>query len=254
MTEPRVLIYDIEVSPDLGWVWRKYQADVIEIDQDWYMLSFAYKWLGEKTVKSFALPDFKLYDKDPTNDRDLCMELWMLMDEADIVVAHNGNRYDQVKSNARFLVHGFDPPSPYREVDTLKVARNRFKFTANNLDELCRQLNIGRKAAHTGFKTWKGCMTGDPKSWATMVRYNKQDVRMLEELYLKLLPYMTNHPNMAVISGRPNACPKCNSEEGMMSRGTKSSAVTSLRQYQCKACGAYSSSRLPERVSRPNYK
>ena len=255
MSEPRILVYDIENSPSLGWVWQKYQTDVVEFKEDWYLLCFAYKWLGGKTVKTVALPDFPLYKREPENDYHVASELWHLFNEADIVVAHNGNRFDQAKARARFLVHGFEPHTPFREIDTLQVARKRFNFTANNLDELCRQLGIGRKEYTGGIDTWLGCMRGDTKSWATMLKYNKRDVAMLEELYLRFRPWMENHPNIALISGRPSACPKCGSEEGMVLRKHRRiNTVTAADVYQCKACGGYSTARVTDGSPKPNYK
>ena len=256
MAEPRILIYDIENTPGLGWVWEKYKTNVIEFDQDWQMLCFAYKWLGDKKIHTVALPDFAGYKPgmDRMNDYGVAAELWHLYDKADIVVAHNGNHFDQAKARARMLVHGFPPPSPFREVDTLQVARKLFKFSANSLDELCRQLKIGRKEATAGFHTWKGCINGDPGEWARMLRYNKNDVRMLEELYLRMLPWMPSHPNLAVVSGRPELCPKCGSDKGMIIRNTyKTYGVTRSRNYQCKNCGGYSTARVNERTL-PRYK
>jgi hypothetical protein len=231
------MVYDIENAPSLGWVWSKYQTDVVEFEQDWFLLSYAYKWLGEQKVHSVSLPDFSGYARDRTDDRRLARSLWEKFDEADIVVAHNGNRFDQAKARARFLVHGFEPPSPFKEVDTLQVARRHFNFTSNALDDLCRQLGIGCKVAHYGFRTWKGCMSGDPKAWALLNKYNRQDVRMLEELYLRLLPWIDGHPNMALIADKPNACPKCGSLRPMKSNGWKYANVTKKQAWRCRDCG-----------------
>jgi len=134
--------------------------------------------------------------------------------KADIVIAHNGIAFDTRKIQARMLFHGLNPPSPYREVDTLKIARKHFSFTSNRLDDLCQTLGIGRKLATGGFDTWLGCMRGDPKAWAKMTRYNKRDVKLLVALYKKLLPWTTVHPNLATISGAAGEmCPKCGSNK-----------------------------------------
>lgn len=250
-----MLVFDIETSPALGWIWQLHQTDVIEVEQQWFILSFAYRWLGEKTVHSVALPDFpKRYKRDPEDDYEVVSALWHLFNEADIVVSHNGLRFDQPRARARFLVHNFDPPTPFREIDTLQVARKKFNFLSNRLDALCRQLGIGGKAGHAGFATWRGCMKGDPKAWATMVRYNKRDVEMLEELYLRLRPWIDNHPNLAVIENRPEACPKCGAEGQMQARGSyKVNAVTRNKRWQCQSCGGFSHTRLAEKVERPRF-
>jgi hypothetical protein len=146
------------------------------------------------------------------------------------------------------IIHGFDPPSPYKEVDTLKLARKHFAFTSNRLGDLCNTLGIGTKEETGGFKTWKGCLNGDEKAWATMKKYNKHDVVILEELYLKLRPWATTMPNLATMAGRPDACPKCGSQAGMMIRGYRHTAVSRKVTLQCKSCKGYSSSRATERM------
>jgi len=173
-------------------------------------LSFAYKWLGEKKIHVHALPDYPAYKRDKECDSDLTAQLWELFDRADIVVAHNGDRFDIRKSNARFLAHGFIPPSPYKSVDTLKLAKKHFRFDSNKLDDLGKYLGVGRKLPHTGPHLWFGCMGGDPKAWALMRRYNAQDVALLERVYLKLRPWATTHPNLSHYS-RLDVCPVCQS-------------------------------------------
>lgn len=237
--KPKIVFIDIETSPSLGWVWGVWEQNVLEVEQDWFMLSFAVKWNDSKT-KVYALPDYRGYKKNKTNDRLLVLELWNILNSADIVVAHNADAFDIKKANARFLVHGLQPPAPYKTVDTLKLARSKFKFDSNRLDDLARYLGIGRKLATHGKKTWLGCMEGDEKSWRTMVRYNKQDVDLLYELYMRLRPWATNHPNLGLIKDRPNTCPICGSIGKMQARGYLYTRTSKRRRYQCTHCGGWS--------------
>ena len=50
--------------------------------------------------------------------------------EANVVIAHNGVRFDTKKVRARMLVHGMLPPTPFKQVDTLQIARSEFGFTS----------------------------------------------------------------------------------------------------------------------------
>ena len=134
-------------------------------------------------------------------------------------------------------VHGLEPPTGFKEVDTLQVARKQFKFTSNRLDDLCRVLGIGEKHETGGFSTWEGCMEGDEKAWRKMKTYNRHDVILLEALYLRLLPWMTNHPNMAVMSDKPDACPKCGARQSQIqSRGWRYYQLTKRRAFRCAMC------------------
>lgn len=54
MPVPRVAFYDIETAPTRGWVWRNYEDNLIATDKDWYMLSFAVRWMGEKKIRTYA--------------------------------------------------------------------------------------------------------------------------------------------------------------------------------------------------------
>lgn len=236
---PRIALFDIETAPSLGYVWAKWQTDVIDFRSDWYILSFAYKWLDNKKITTRALPDFPLYGKDRENDRELLVELWKVFDEADVIVGHNSDKFDIRKAYARFLVHGLAPPSPYKTVDTLKLARKHFKFDSNRLDDLGRYLGVGRKVANTGKHLWFGCMSGDTKSWATMRRYNARDVELLERVYLKLRPWTTTHPNLAHLS-HTDICGVCQSSK-IQHRGWNHSRTGKRARIQCTDCGAWGS-------------
>lgn len=242
----RVLLYDIETSPNLGYVWGKWQQDVVKFESEWILLSFAWKWLGESKTHVLTLPDFDLYETDPTDDRELVTKLWELFNEADIVIAHNGDRFDQKKSNARFLAHGMTPPSPYRTVDTLKVAKRNFSFNSMRLGDLGKMLGLGVKAETGGFETWLGCMRGDKRAWNKMARYNKQDVVLLEKIYLALRPWAQTHPGMNLLNGDMEACPKCGGGP-MIRQGIRHTQTGTYQRFQCTSCGGWSRSRLAEK-------
>ena len=163
--KPKILLFDEETAPSLGHyfdLWK--EGNILDTVADWYMLCFAYKFLGDKKVSSYALPDFPGYKPGSEDDRALIKKLWELLNEADVVIAHNGDKFDIRKANARFAYYNLPPPSPYKTIDTLKIARRYFAFTSNKLDSLGDHLGYGRKLVHTGFHLWKGCMSGDPKS------------------------------------------------------------------------------------------
>lgn len=189
----KTLLYDIETMANRAYVWGKYEQDVIAYEQEGYMLSFSAKWLDGKQITR-GLPDYKGYKPGKPDDLLLLLELHKLISEADIVIAHNGDRFDIRKMNARFIYHGLNPPAPYKSVDTLKVAKKYFAFNSNKLDDLGAFLGVGRKVKHPGFDLWLGCEAGDTASWNLMKRYNKQDVILLEEVYKKLRPWHTGHP------------------------------------------------------------
>lgn len=235
----RTLIYDIETAPIVGTTWGKYEQNLIWSIQDWYMLCFAYKWLGERKTYIVSQTDFKDYKPGSSDDKKVIQKLWELFNEADIIVAHNGNSFDAKKARARMIYHGFTPPAPYKQIDTKLVARRYFSFTSNKLDDLGEHLKVGRKLPTGGYELWRDCMNGDKKAWKKMMTYNKQDVILLEKIYVKLRPWMENHPSISVMDGRPKSCNNCGSER--MHRHTKKtfSKTGWKMQYKCYDCGAY---------------
>jgi len=246
----KVLFYDIETAPNLSYVWGHYQQDVIAHEREWYMLCFAWRWGHQKRVNACALPDFeKTYAEDPENDYHVVKKLHELFDEADVLVAHNGDAFDYKKANARFVKHGLGPTSPVNSVDTLKVARKYFKFTTNHLNSLGKFLDIGVKTDTGGFKTWAGCMRGDPAAWKIMVKYNKQDIHLLYDVYMALRPWMTNHPNSNMYT-KIDGCPTCGSSN-VMRRGYKVTKTMRYVQIQCQTCSSYSRMRLADKRNGP---
>jgi RNase_H superfamily len=246
-TSPKILLFDVENAPTRGWVWNNYQDNLIKTDHDWYLLSFAYKWAHENSVKICALPDYSRYKRNKEDDRELCRDLWKVFDEADIVIAHNCDRFDVRKANARFLVHGMKPPSGYKTIDTLKVARRYFKFNSNKLNDLGAYLGLGEKLPHTGAHLWFGCMEGDIDSWELMKRYNIQDVRLLEKVYYRMRPWITNHPNLNLYTFS-EGCPKCRSQH-VQKRGFEMRLTTKRQRYQCQDCGGWFSAGPPIKKS-----
>jgi uncharacterized protein YprB with RNaseH-like and TPR domain len=178
----RILIVDIETAPNSAYVWRFFKENVgaKQVIQNSYMLSYAAKWLGEKEI----------FYEDLSNQHEAQMlnTLHPLLDEADIVVAHNGDGFDLPHIQGRFLMHNIKPPAPYKQVDTVKVARKEFNFPSNSLEYLSNVLDLAiKKGQHKkfpGFELWLGVLRNDPEAWAEMREYNIDDILVLEQLYL----------------------------------------------------------------------
>lgn len=235
MSKPKVLFFDIETAPNLAYVWGKYEQDVIAFKSEWHLLSVAYKWLGDSKVHCDTIQGSK-------SDKKLAKKLRDLFDEADVIIAHNGDAFDIKKARARFAFHGLKPPSQFATVDTCKIAKRYFNFTSNRLNDLGQYLKVGQKVKHTGFDLWLGCMQNKRLSWELMKMYNKQDVVLLEKVYQKLLPWMDRHPNMALLQDK-EGCPKCGSEK-IVKDGVRANSSTMQQQWHCKSCKGYFLTRL----------
>lgn len=195
------------------------------------MLCFAAKWYGGK--RTFYKSEFH------DGKGDMLGHLWDLLDEADAVVHYNGASFDVKHVNREFLLAGLAPPSPYAQIDLWRTVRSRFKFMSNKLDSVAGELGIGHKVAHEGFGLWKKCLAGDAKAWGRMRRYNVGDVRLTEDLYTRLRPWIKGHPSGNLVDGTGHVCPTCGSSN-LHKRGFHRTSVSSTQRYQCNECMSYS--------------
>lgn len=190
---PRILVIDIELSPLLVYTWGLHDQTVSlnQVVKDWHIMAVCAKWLDEDKV--FYMDQRN--KKNMADDKELCQEVWKLLDQADIVVGQNSKSFDIKKLNARFAIHDIDSPSSYKHQDTLCMARKHFGFTSNKLEYLTAQLNTKYKkldhAAFPGLELWKQCLAGNIAAWREMKIYNLHDVLSTQELYTKLRKWDT---------------------------------------------------------------
>lgn len=246
--EPKVLLLDIETSPSLGYVWAKWETNVIEFKEEWFVLSFSAKWLGGKQITR-GLCDYDNYENDLHSDVNIIKELWNLFDEADVIIAHNGDQFDIKKIQARFSYYQLPPPTPFKTIDTKKVAKKYFSFNSNSLNDLGVTLGYGKKEKHDGFETWTGCMAGDKAAWKVMKKYNAKDVVLLEKVYLHFLPWISNHPNIGAYVGKA-VCPNCGSVH-LQSRGWAITSTCKYKRLQCMDCAKWSRDNVNVQIEKP---
>lgn len=236
LAPPKIAIFDIETGPSLGYYWGKpWETNIVGVKSPWSMLCFSYKWFGEHKIYTHSLREYPHYQKDLLNDHRLIKDLWQVFNEAEILIAHNGDRFDIRKTNAKFIEHGMKPPRDYKTIDTLKIARRYFQFDSNKLNDLAQFLKIGKKLPTTGFDLWRRCMGGDEAAWNIMERYNRRDIRLLEDVYLKLRPYAASHPNLELYT-ESGCCPVCQSAS-LQGNGIRVTIGRKYRRYRCTNCG-----------------
>jgi len=241
-----IILYDIETSYTVSATWGLYDQNVAKVLREPFIISIAHKLLGEKKTRVISIADFPLYKKDKFNDRDLVIYIHKLFSNVKISVAHNGNSFDYKWINGRFAVHGLKPIPPIKNIDTLLVSRNKFKFNSNRLNDLGKYFNLGEKIQTGGIDLWYKCIElGDKKSWSLMKKYNTQDVVLLEKVYLKLLPYITNHPNIGLMNQEIHSCPNCGSNN-IQKRGFSYSRIGEYQRWQCQDCSSWHQSLLSD--------
>jgi hypothetical protein len=82
-------------------------------------------------------------------------------------------------------------------------------------------------------------MEGDAEAMKKMVEYNEQDVKLLEEVFLKLRPYFRGAQNIGIyIADDVASCPTCGSENlDWEDGGEYITQVNRYKAFRCKCCG-----------------
>lgn len=237
-TAPKVLLFDTENAPNIASVFRVWQQNIhpVQLLSDWYMLSWSAKWLNDSTVMGDIVTSKESVKED---DKRISLSLHKLINEADVIIAHN-TAFDIPIMNTRFLMNDIMRPSPYQSICTLQTARKQFNFTHNKLDFLADRLGVPHKKLETSHQLWLDCRNGDQKALDNMLTYNKMDVTVLEEVYLRIRGWIKNHPNFNLYVDSPDkSCSTCLSEN-LKPNGFYTTTVNRYQAYQCQDCGAFS--------------
>lgn len=239
MNAPRILCFDIETAPLTVYSWGLYDQNLglNQIKSDWHLLAWAAKWYGDSADKTIYMDNSKA--RNVQDDRQLVQGLHNLLDEADIVIAQNGDKFDIKKFNARAAIHGLPPVRPFKSTDTLKESRKVFSFTSHSLEYMSQALNTKYKKLkhdkYPGFELWKAVLSGDQKAWAEMKTYCIHDVLATEELYQKIQGWIKTQ-NLATFFDDAQVRCRCGSAN-VFKKGFVHTDTGKFQGYKCKDCG-----------------
>lgn len=224
----KILYIDIETSPNLAHVWGLWNQNVglSQLRESSVMMCFAAKWRGKPKVSFYR-------------GEGMVEAAHALLDEADVVVYYNGDRFDRPILNKEFLLAGMTPPAPYKTIDLLKAVKSQFRFPSNKLDYVSGVLGFGGKEHHEGHMLWVKCIAGDTTAWKTMQKYNKKDVTLLEDVHDRLLPWLPAPPNVGLYLDTD--CPRC-PQGDLERRGWAYTGLGRFQRFRCRNCGGWSKS------------
>jgi DNA polymerase elongation subunit (family B) len=235
---PKILLFDIETLPLEAYVWSLWQDSVglNMVKEDWSVLGWCAKWYGEEEVFYADVGG----QRNLRDDKKILKQLHKLLDEADIVVGHNSDAFDVKKVNARFALHGMQPPSSYKRMDTKKLAKKHFKFTSNKLayltDNLCKRYKKLSHGKFPGFKMWEECLKRNKEAYKELKEYNIYDVLSLEELFSIMLPWESASLFDAYGHADDNQC-TCGNKT-FKKCGFQYTTTGKFQKHKCKNCGA----------------
>lgn len=230
---PRVLSWDIETAPNVVTAHSLFNdrgLPTSAIMREKYIICGAWKVMGEAPVHGACVTPQR-----PQDDRAVVKALHAALSSADAIVHHYGDKFDIPTFNARAIFYGLAPLPPIQQIDTYRIARAKFKFNSNRLDYLGHYLGLGRKLS-TNYALWDDCMRGDADALARMQRYNAQDVRLLERVFLRLYPFTRYRLNVSALTGS-DGCRHCGSN--VKYKGDQLCRTKMHEMYQCTKCGAW---------------
>jgi len=230
--ERKRLFLDIETAPNLGLFWRAGRDLTIDygnIVKERAIICACWSWSGRYPIHS------ETWNKSQ-NDRRVVEALAKAVNDADEVVTHNGNRFDLKWLRGRCLYYSIPLVPNIVSIDTCQLARKYFDLNSYRLDYVGQYLGVGRKIETGGFDLWKQVvMRNDRKALDKMVRYNANDVRLLEDVYNKMQKYF---PNRTLFSGTVRECPECKGKMTVSKRRV-SAAGRKTVQMCCGDCGKF---------------
>lgn len=236
MNAPKILAWDIEMRPIEAYRWGLYDQSPVGLNQvirPGGMISYAARWVDQ--------PKSSIVYQDIAHDglSTMLKGIHGLIEEADALLSWNGQKFDTKKVNTEFVLQRMVPPAPTAEIDLMLAVKKRMAFPSNKLEYVANALLGKGKVSHEGFNLWVKCLAGDPKAWARMQKYNKQDVHLLVELYEYLLPWVDTIPNRNLFDAY-DGCPRCGSDH-VQRRGYRYTKISKFARYQCMDCGGWSS-------------
>ena len=227
------LFFDIEVSANIGFFWSSgYKLNIgpESIIKERAVICICYKWEDQKEVYSLQW-DSKQCDKR------MLQKFIEVANTASEIIGHNGDKFDMAWIRTRCLFHGIQMFPSYTTIDTLKVARQKFRFNSNKLNYIADYLGIGTKIK-TEYSLWKDIVLHKDKvAMAKMIKYCQKDVVLLEQVFNALKNHIEPKTHYGVIFGADRgSCPECGSDELVIANRRTSATGVKKVQLQCKTC------------------
>lgn len=236
-TEQKILLFDIETAPLLAYIWQPKTRYVHQhaLVAETFMLTWAAKWYDSPNVMTGIATSSEAKNQDDTR---IVGQLCDLIRDADIVIAHNSDRFDVPTVNARLAKLRLEPMGPVKTIDTLTVAKQSFRLPYYNLNYLGEFFGVGEKIP-TDFDLWRRCYLGEKPALVEMATYNRQDVVLLQNVFDAMKPYAKRLPRMFDPGWDGQlACPHCGSSN-LVIRGYHRTNVSTFPKFRCSDCRRY---------------
>ena len=227
------LFFDIETSPNIVFAWRigyNLSLQTHDIIEERKIICISYKWEGEDKIHSLT------WDKNQC-DKQMLIDFVNVANQADELIAHNGDRFDIKWIRTRCIFHRVPMFPQYKTLDTLKKAKSGFNFNSNKLDYIAQFLGVGAKVKHRGFDMWKDVLKGSKEAMQEMVEYCEGDIIVLEDVFSTMQNYIKPNTHAGVLGGNlKHSCSNCGSDNNELLKNNVTAMGTIKRLMECGDC------------------
>lgn len=131
------------------------------------------------------------WETNRANDKELVKRVMALVKAHDIIVAHNGARFDLPFLRTRALHWGLRPLREVKLVDPLQIAWRKFKLRSNRLGAVADHLGVADKKTPLDMSVWASAtLTGSRKSMNLIVEHCEADIRVLSAVLEHVKPFI----------------------------------------------------------------
>jgi uncharacterized protein YprB with RNaseH-like and TPR domain len=131
------------------------------------------------------------WDKKRSNDRELSIALRRELEKYDVLIAHNGLKFDLPWIRTRLSKWKLAPLKDIKIVDPVQLARNKLRMSYNSLDRIAEFLGVNSKTEVTGDMWLKAALDGDRRAMNYICAHCVEDVLTLERIVDAVKSYST---------------------------------------------------------------
>lgn len=152
------------------------------------LLCCCVKQYGVKGITTVRADKFPNWKHNRTNEKPFIEAVAKVLDEYDILIFHNGERFDKKYFNAKCIQYGIYPIFRQKKlIDPIQLSWRHLRLGRNSLAALIDYLQIPVKKTPIELHKWmQACLEGSTKAMDTIVTHCEYDILTLEQVYDKL--------------------------------------------------------------------
>jgi uncharacterized protein YprB with RNaseH-like and TPR domain len=140
---------------------------------------------GTKDIVTLRADSYKSWKTNRTNESEFISDVAKKLDEYDILVFHNGERFDKKYFNAKCLQYNIKPIMRYKKlIDPCQIAWRHIRVARKSLASLISFFKIPVKKTPIDFHEWMDAyINGSKKAMDTICEHCEYDILTLREVY-----------------------------------------------------------------------